>query len=155
MSDLEKKMLHSLDVMAAARPLVQLIDDVLDTYPDPYLLASDHATAILHERTGRVVDPRRVWWHLFGTASSSSRSFTGWQHNGTPIESIRLTELVARRFDPAFQDASDELDLYGGFYRADAYAGVYDEHNEVQVLAQDIRLDLWALDFAEVYKKRG
>jgi hypothetical protein len=130
------------------------MDEFMQEYPDPYLLARQHAARILLEHTGKAVDPRFVWWHQFTTASSSSRSFTGWQHSGPPQKSVSFTELVAQRFDLPFQDATDELDLYGGFYKEGAYASRFDEINEVPMLASDVQKDFWALNFADVYRAK-
>src|SRR5690606_14135983 len=84
----------------------------------------------------------------------SSRTFTGWEHSGTPIESMSLVELVMHRFSARDQEASDELQLYGGFYTDGPQHGVYDERNEVAMLPQVVLRDFWNLDFSAVYKRR-
>lgn len=116
------------------------------------LAAMDAAAPLLLKHTGRAMDPRFVWWHQFNTESSSPRAFTGWQHSGPPQKSMVLDELVINRFDAYFQDASDELDLRGGFYRQGSHAITFDERNEVPMLGSEVQKDLWALDFAVLYR---
>ncbi|MFJ3063938.1 dermonecrotic toxin domain-containing protein [Pseudomonas sp. NPDC087039] len=138
--------------MDAAAPLVQLLDAIIRDFPDPYALAGQRAARILRKHTGRDMDPRFVWWHQFNTESSSPRAFTGWQHSGPPQKSMLMDELVINRFDVYFQDASDELDMRGGFYRQGPHATTYDERNEVPMLGSEVQQDLWALDFAVLYR---
>ncbi|MGE7991415.1 dermonecrotic toxin domain-containing protein [Pseudomonas sp. NPDC089554] len=152
MSSIKERALRSLETLDAGRPLVRLIDQVLTAYPDPYMLAHKQARRILLERTGKALDPRFVWWHQFEGASSSSESFTGWQHSGRPLKSTHITELVVQRFDAHFQQAPDELDQYGGFYRQGPQANTFDERNEVAVLGSAVQTDLWTLDFAVYYR---
>ncbi|RII76289.1 dermonecrotic toxin domain-containing protein [Pseudomonas monteilii] len=154
MSSINEKLQRKLDLLDVGRKLVGLIDEFIEEYPDPYVLARKHAADILLERTGKAVDPRYVWWHQFTTASSSPRSFTGWVHSGPPQKSMRFTELVAQRFELPFQDATDELDVYGGFYKEGPLARYFDESNEVPMLPSDVQKDFWSLNFAEVYRAR-
>ncbi|QXH48883.1 hypothetical protein KSS93_09770 [Pseudomonas xanthosomatis] len=135
-----------------ARPFVRLIDDFIRDYPDPFMLASGHAAGILRKHLGKALDPRFVWWHQFHTASNSPSSFTGWQHNGPPVQSLTLTQLVVQRFELYFQEAVDELQVYGGFYRQGAQAASFDERNELRLLPRDVQDDLWALDFGARYR---
>ncbi|MFV3288034.1 dermonecrotic toxin domain-containing protein [Pseudomonas sp. NY11955] len=148
----QAKMRQDLELADAARPLVALVDKILRDYPDPYVLASQHAAQIVRKHIGKEMDPRFVWWHQFNTASTSSRSFTGWQHSGPPQKSLVLSELVVERFDAHFQDATDELDQLGGFYRQGPHAAFFDERNEIPMLGSDVQKDLWALDFATLYR---
>ncbi|MFB4392983.1 MULTISPECIES: dermonecrotic toxin domain-containing protein [unclassified Pseudomonas] len=152
MSSIKERAQRSLEALDAGRPLVRLIDQVLASYPDPYMLAHKQASRILLARSGKALDPRFVWWHQFQGGSGSDRSFTGWQHSGTPRKSSHITELVVNRFDAHFQQAPDELDQYGGFYRQGAQAGTFNERNEVAVLGSAVQQDLWALDFAVYYR---
>lgn len=152
MSETSQRVTRSLEVLDATRPLVRLVDDILRDYPDAYALASKHAAQLLRKHTGREMDSRFVWWHQFNSESSSARAFTGWQHSGPPQKSMVLDELVINRFDLYFQEASDELDLRGGFYRQGPHAVFYDERNEVPMLGSEVQKDLWALDFAVQYR---
>ncbi|AZL72768.1 dermonecrotic toxin domain-containing protein [Pseudomonas oryziphila] len=151
-SSIKERVEQSLDAVEAGRPLVRLVDEVIREYPDPYVLASQHAQRILLKHTGKAIDPRFVWWHQFDGATSSSHSFTGWRHSGPPRKSMHLVELLINRFDARFQEAPDELDLYGGFYRQGPHASHFDERNEVAMLGSKVQQDLWALDFAVAYR---
>lgn len=126
----------------------------MEAYPDAYGLAYATAKTLLHKHTNKALAPDKVWWHRFGNAASSPRTFTGWEHFGTPVESMTLIELVMRRFNAHDQDASDELQLYGGFYTDGPQHGVYDERNEVAMLPGQLLVDFWALDFATMFQQR-
>lgn len=152
MSTIKERVERSLDALDAGRPLAALVDEIVREYPDPYVLANREAARILLKHTGKAMDPRFVWWHQFDSGSSSPNTFNGWKHSQAPTRSVHLTELVIERFDVYFQDASDELDQVGGFYRQGAWVGQFDERNEVRLLGREVQKDLWALDFAEVYQ---
>ncbi|WP_284355134.1 dermonecrotic toxin domain-containing protein [Pseudomonas putida] len=154
MNTIKERVLRGLEAVDAGRPLVGLVDQILGDYPDLYSLASQHAARIVRKHTGKSMDPRFVWWHQFNTSSSSPRTFTGWQHSGPPQKSMVLTELVLERFDLYFQDASDELDQRGGFYLQGPHAMAFDERNEVRMLGSEVQKDLWALDFAALYREQ-
>lgn len=145
---------HNLKVMGCARELAKLADDLLRDYPEPLTLARRQARTILQRHTGKQWDPDHVWWHQFNTAVSSPRSFTGFVHYQRPIKSLRFTELMIERFSPGFQEASDELELYGGFYRQGPDATAFDEHNEVPLLGRDVQHDFWALDFGQQVREQ-
>jgi hypothetical protein len=123
-------------------------------YPDPYSLAHEQALKILKKHSTRPLDPDDVYWHRFSNASTSSRTFTGWEHVGPPVESMSLTQLVMHRFNARDQEASDELQVYGGFYTVDADHDLFDEHNEVPVLPKQVLQDFWALDFDALYQAK-
>jgi hypothetical protein len=152
MSDLKQRALRFFQAMRAGHPLARLVYQVIQDYPDPFVMANQEAARIITRRTGKSFDPRFVWWHQFATAVSSTKTYNGWRHSGAPVKSLRMTDLVIARFDLFFQDATDQLDLQGGFYRQGANAGTFDERNEVRMLAVDVQQDLWALDFAELYR---
>lgn len=126
----------------------------IEDYPDVHGLAWAQARKLLQEMAGSKVDPDKVWWHRFGTAVSSSRTFTGWAHSGAPLESMTLVELVMHRFNARDQDAADELQLYGGFYLDGPGHGSFDERNEVRLLPQQVLNRLWDADFAQVFRRR-
>ncbi|MFJ4387497.1 dermonecrotic toxin domain-containing protein [Pseudomonas sp. NPDC089408] len=153
MNPIKEKVLRGLQAVDAGRPLVGLVDHILSDYPDLYALATQHAAQIVRKHTGKAMDPRFVWWHQFNTSSTSPRTFTGWEHSGPPQKSMVLTELVLERFDLYFQDASDELDQRGGFYLQGPHGMAFDERNEVRMLGSQVQKDLWALDFATLYRE--
>ncbi|MCF5197680.1 dermonecrotic toxin domain-containing protein [Pseudomonas syringae] len=126
---------------------------VLD-YPDLHDLAYIAASKIILQHTHRMFNPEKVYWHRFGSASSSPRTFTGWQHSGKPVQSMTLIELLMKHFSAHDQEASDELSLYGGFYTDGPDHGFFDERNEVPMLPQDVLNDMWTLDFSSLYSRR-
>ncbi|WP_194789445.1 dermonecrotic toxin domain-containing protein [Pseudomonas sp. UFMG81] len=152
MTALLDKFQRTLDSLELAGPFVRLVDDFIRDFPDPFALANRHAARIVRSYVGKSLDPRFFWWHQFNSTTSSPRTFTGWQHSGPPQKSMALTQLVVQRFDLRFQEAVDELNLYGGFYRDSAQAPVFDERNEQRLLGTDVQSELWTLDFAAAYR---
>lgn len=126
----------------------------LEAYPDLYLMARAAALKILKKLVGRELEPDTIYWHRFSGAASSSLTFNGWEHYGSPIESMTLIELVVRRFRAGDQDDVDDLQWEGGFYTADSKRGVYNQTNEVRLLPQDVLRELWAIDFAQAYRTK-
>ena len=59
-----------------------------------------------------------------------------------------MIELLMRRFTPQDQVSTDELSMYGGFYTDRADHGIFNEANEVPLLARDVLADFWGLDFS-------
>lgn len=147
-------MLPELSETSDLQRLQNMAREYVVDYPDLHDLAQSAAQKILFQHAGQHLNPDKVYWHRFTAAVSSSRSFTGWQHTGTPIESMTLTQLVLHRFNPNDQEATDELQLYGGFYTDAAAHGVFDERNEVRLLPQDVLRDFWALDFSGGYRAK-
>lgn len=121
-------------------------------FPDIHALARDEAMRILKRHTGRDLEPEQVWWHRFDNAVSSPRSYTGWQHSGRPLQSLTFIELLLQRYPAQDQDSLDNLQVEGGFYLDGPGHGVYDERNEVRLLATQVSDDFWKLDFAALYK---
>ncbi len=131
-----------------------LASNVVELCPDMQSMARTTAQEILSQRTGQNLDPDKVFWHRFNNAESSTRSFTGWEHAGPPVESLTLPELVMRRFNAHDQDNADLLQQLGGFYSADSHARFYNETNEIRMLGQDVLTDFWKIDFASLFKTR-
>lgn len=123
-------------------------------YPDLHDMARRAAQRIIFKRTGKRLDPETVYWHRFSGAVSSPRTFSGWEHAGKPVESMTLIELLMRRFTPQDQVSTDELSMYGGFYTDRADHGIFNDNNEVPLLARDVLADFWALDFSVGYQQK-
>ncbi|QBF24850.1 hypothetical protein EXN22_03745 [Pseudomonas tructae] len=121
-------------------------------YPDIHEQLVRVGSELLHQHTGQVLDPQQVYWHRFTDALSSSRTYSGWAHVGRPEESLTFVQLLMQRFRDRDQDNADELQVYGGFYLADANAGFFDERNEVRLLPQVVMKAFWDLDFAASYR---
>ncbi|PWB30252.1 hypothetical protein DCO48_21075 [Pseudomonas sp. SDI] len=131
--------------------LKQIAEQVGASLPDLHQMAHEAARKLLAGQ-GIADDPDTFYWHRFQDAQSSNRSYTGWMHSGVPVESMTFTELLIRRFRVGDQDAADNLSLIGGFYRAAADAGQFDERNEIRLLPQVVLPLLWQLDFASTYQ---
>lgn len=134
--------------------LKQQARQFIEDYPDVHGIAYAAARKILREHTGKQLNPQKIWWHRFSGASSSARTFTGWEHIGPPVESLTFLELLMQRFDAHDQEASDELQVYGGFYTEGPQARLFNEGNEIPMLPQRVMRDFWALNFATAYDKR-
>nr|NLU59187.1 hypothetical protein [Pseudomonas sp. BIGb0427] len=106
----------TLQLAAVRASLRQLAETVVNAFPDLHARAGDAAAQLLATQANLHADPDRIYWNRFSHAASNSRSFTGWEHYGTPDQSLTLTELVMRRFRVSDQDNADLLLLYGGFY---------------------------------------
>ncbi|MNF39317.1 Dermonecrotic toxin [compost metagenome] len=131
-----------------------LASNVVEHCPDMWSMARTTAQEILSQRTGQNLDPDKVFWHRFDNAESSTRSFTGWEHVGAPVESFTLPQLVMHRFNTHDQDNADLLQQLGGFYSVDSHARLYNETNEIRMLGQDVLSDFWQIDFASLFKAR-
>lgn len=140
--------------IADEQRLKQIARQFVEDYPDIHGLAYAQARKLLLTHTGKRLDPEKVYWHRFRTAVSSPRTFTGWRHSGEPYESMTFVELLLRRFTAHDQLASDELQLYGGFYTDGPHRGVFDERNEVRLLPIQAMTDFWALDFSALFHAR-
>ncbi|MNF39318.1 Dermonecrotic toxin [compost metagenome] len=127
---------------------------IVDSWPDCYAMARSAAGGILRQHGITHVKPDKVYWHRFSNAVSSVKTFSGWEHYGVPEESMTLTELVMRRFRASDQDNIDTLQVMGGFYRADANAGTFNESNELKLLPSQVQKTLWEIDLSEQYEAR-
>lgn len=123
----------------------------LHEYPDIHAMAYHTALSILKKHTRRRLSPDQVYWHRFSTANTSPRTFTGWEHYQAPVESQTLVELVMRRFNAHDQQATDDLQVYGGFYTGGPDQQRYNETNEVAMLPAHVLQDFWAIDFSATY----
>ncbi|HKS14919.1 MAG TPA: DUF6543 domain-containing protein [Pseudomonas sp.] len=144
---------RSLGSLGEARAVLDMARRYLEAWPDLYGLARSTAKAYLLEHTGRHLDPDQVWWNVFETAVGAP-TFTGWRHAGPPLKSITFTELLVQRFAGGFEQASDELPVYAGFYTQGAGGSQYGEHNQVALDAVNVMSDFWALDFAGIVRQR-
>jgi len=124
---------------------------LVEACPDMLEMARDAAKEILRKRTGTNLEPDHVYWHRFSTSVSSPRTFNGWQHFDSPIESLTLPQLVMRRFNAHDQDNVLDLQVIGGFYTAGPSAKVFNETNEVRLLPAEVLSDLWEIDFSSLY----
>jgi len=132
----------------------QRIKQIATQYPDIESAAFDAARTLLAQLGTGAHDPYQVYWHWFDSANSSPRTFTGWEHYGSPRQSMTLVELVMRRFDLDQQRNSDLLAQMGGFYRVDQSAHVFNEQNEIRLDPRQVHAYFWRIDFAAYYASR-
>ena len=144
---------RSLGSLGEARAVLDRARSYLKGWPDVYAIARKTAAGYLLQHTGLHLDPDQVWWHVFDTAVGAP-SFTGWRHSGPPQRSVTFTELLIQRFEGGFQQAPDILPVYAGFYNQGPGARQYGEHNEIELDAQKVMDDFWAMDFAGVVRQR-
>lgn len=144
----------NLHLEAARASLRQLAETVFAAFPDLHASARAAAMQLLVTQTNQHGDPDKIYWNRFSHAASSNRSFTGWEHYGTPDQSWTLTELVMRRFRVSDQDNADLLQLYGGFYTEGPEAQRFDESNEVRLDPQKVLNALWQMDFGAGFQRR-
>lgn len=135
-----------------AQALKRMARQFVEAYPDIRGLAYAAASTILKKHTTRDLRPDKVYWHRFDNTMSSRRTYTGWAHRGTPVESMTLVELVAHRFTARDQEAVDELQVFSGFYTDGPEHDRYDARNEVAMLPRAVLADFWALDFNTDYR---
>lgn len=121
--------------------------------PDMRQMARDTALSILVKHHQAQLDPDQVHLNRFNTAASSPRTFSGWEHYETPVQSFTLAQLVMHRFDVHDQDNADLLGYLTGFYKDGADKQVFDEHNEIPLAAQDVLQDFWDIDFSSMFHK--
>ncbi|UVM57006.1 membrane-targeted effector domain-containing toxin [Pseudomonas sp. B21-012] len=148
---------HS-DSLASSQGQKQALDTIASTLvtqcPDMWEMAREVARNLLLKHTGQTPEPDTIYWHRFAGAVSSTRSFTGWEHYGPPLESMTLPQLVMRRFNSHDQDNSDLLQQDGGFYRAGPHSPVFNETNEIRMLGQDVLNEFWLIDFSTLFNNR-
>jgi len=134
--------------------LQALASEVSASCPDLREQARQFAKTLLERHQLASLEPDQVYFHRFHGASSSPRTFSGWQHLERPYQSMTLPQLVIHRFDANDQDNADLLGLYGGFYREGPDKDVFDERNEVALAPGAVLEELWAYDFASQYQRR-
>lgn len=122
-----------------------------DNYPQLYLLASQYIKKSLLKKYHLEVDPDRTWFHRFDYASSSSATYTGWEHNVSPRESKTLTERLLANYGAEDQLNADELSANAGIYTADRHAESFGAANEVKLLPKDFLNLVKESDFSRLY----
>ncbi|MFJ3482786.1 dermonecrotic toxin domain-containing protein [Pseudomonas sp. NPDC090202] len=151
MSALNKDVTHSALMSGSAQNVSEArrrAAAYIAAYPDIYAMAYAAARRLIRQRTGKSLDPSRVYWHRFTSANTSSTSFTGWEHVDPPKESMTLIQLLMVRFGVHDQSNVDELNVWGGFYLAGPKETRFGSHNEVPMLPSDVLEDFWKMDFA-------
>lgn len=134
--------------------LEALASQLTEDCPDMREMARSVAQQLLERHGLQALDPDTVYLHRFATASSSPRTYSGWQHFERPYESLTLPQLVMHRFDADDADNADLLSYLVGFYSDGPDKGEYDERNEVRLDARQVLEYFWSIDFASQFKAR-
>lgn len=122
--------------------------------PDPLGFAREIGAHLLFTLTGRKLDPDTIHYHRFASGASSHATFSGWWHLGPPVETLTFSQLLLSRFNVHDHQAPDELDIYSGFYTADASHPLYDERNEVRLAPRAVLEAFWTLDASAKFLRR-
>jgi len=143
-----------IDASSAQQALKALADALSISCPDLRQEARLLSQQILDKHGIGHLDPDNVWFHRWHSSVSSPRTFTGWEHVGTPYQSLTFPQLVMHRFYASDQDNADNLQQMDGFYTAGPHAGSYNERNEVRLIPADVLQDFWQFDFSSFYKNK-
>lgn len=130
------------------------VDNVKKSYPQLYVQASNYLKKMLLEKHGLDIDPDKIWFNRFEYASTSSDSFTGWEHYIKPTESQTLTEKLLKNFGAEDQLNIDELSANAGLYKDGNQADFYGQKNEVRLLPADFLTIVKESDFSNKYLHR-
>ncbi len=130
------------------------VDNVKKNYPQLYVQASNYLKKMLLEKHGLDIDPDKIWFNRFEYASSSSDSFTGWEHYIKPTESQTLTEKLLKNFGAEDQLNVDELSANAGLYKDGNQADFYGQKNEVRLSPADFLTIVKESDFSNKYLQR-
>lgn len=120
--------------------------------PDMRQQARQIARQILDQHSLGTQDPDHVYLNSFDNASTSPRTFSGWQHHEKPFQSLTLPQLVMHRFDAQSADNADLLSYRTGFYSDGLDKDLYDEHNEVALDPRQVLEYFWQIDFSQQFK---
>ncbi len=113
--------------------------DLIQAIPDPISVSSRELKAALAKHGHPMIDPDKVFYHRFNSAMSSPRTYNGWAHDETPVESYTLTQAVMLNAFNQFRDTPpNTIDVETGIYTQGADAKPYDEHNEVRLLSSEL-----------------
>lgn len=131
-----------------------IVDRVRNDYPQLYPLASAYLKKTIKHKFGLDINPQQTWLNRFEFSSSSSTTFTGWEHYIPPLESKTLTQALLDNYGAEDQINSDELNANAGIYTADGHAEHYAENNEVRLLPKDFLEIVKDSNFSETYLGR-
>lgn len=134
--------------------LVQLRQRLSDEYPALRPAAKQAIEANLKSRYGVAVDADRTWFNTFASGHSSARTYNGWEHLGTPLTSLSLTDLQLQNLAADFGEDPNVLDANSGVYRDDASASRFGVGNEVRLLSSELKTAIRDSDFQASYRAR-
>lgn len=116
--------------------------------PDLKNLAATLLKEKIQEKFQLHIDPDKTSFKRFDSASSSSKTFTGWEHTGEPVEEGTLTQYLFSNFPASAQENLISLDALCGIYTISAEPEkAFNEKNEVKILPSDFVKLVWEIDF--------
>jgi len=123
------------------RKYIEAVFQIKNEYPELTSLASAYLRKAIREKYALEIDPDTTYFNRFNYGSTSSKTFTGWEHTTRPVESKSLTERLLENFGAEDQINSDALSANSGIYTEGARAEQFGKNNEVRLLPKDF-LDL-------------
>ncbi|WP_337064994.1 dermonecrotic toxin domain-containing protein [Rouxiella badensis] len=132
------------------------VNKIKENYPKLYELASNYIKASLSKNQqyrSLNIDPDKTWFNRFERSSSSSESYTGWEHHNHPKESTTLTQMLLNNFGAEDRLNSDALSGNSGIYNQGAEANYFGAVNEVKILPKDFLNIVIKSDFSKKFLK--
>ncbi|EGQ9892557.1 TPA: DUF6543 domain-containing protein [Vibrio cholerae] len=129
--------------------------ELIQAMPDPHRVASRELKAALIKHGYRTIDPDKVFYNRFNGSVSSHRTYNGWSHYETPIESYTLTQAVLLNVFNVYRGTpSNTINSDTGIYTQGATSQHYDERNEVRLLSSDLwNIAYYDLDIQKTYSQ--
>lgn len=129
--------------------------ELIQAMPDPHSVASRELKAALVKHGYRTIDPDKVFYHRFNGYESSHRTYNGWSHYETPVESYTLTQAVLLNVFNQFRGTpSNTINANTGVYTQGATAQEFDERNEVRLLSSELwNIAYYDLDIQKTYSQ--
>ncbi|WP_227739123.1 dermonecrotic toxin domain-containing protein [Vibrio azureus] len=127
--------------------------ELMKALPDPLRITTETVKNVLASNGYPDIDPDNVYYHRFDGAVGSSRTYNGWAHYNTPLESYTLTQAIMLNAFNRFRDYfPGEVDIYTGIYTQGAKAKYFDERNETRLLSSDLwDIAYYQLDIQKTY----
>lgn len=129
--------------------------ELIQAMPDPHRVASRELKAALIKHGYRTIDPDKVFYNRFNGSVSSHRTYNGWSHYETPIESYTLTQAVLLNVFNVYRGTpSNTINSDTGIYTQGATSQHYDERNEVRLLSSELwNIAYYDLDIQKTYSQ--
>ncbi len=141
-------------VVKDRRRYVETVFQFKNEYPELTSSASAYLRMAIREKYALEIDPDKTYFKRFNYASTSSETFTGWEHTTPPVESKSLTERLLENFGAEDQINSDALSGNSGIYTDGAGVDKYGKDNEVRLLPKDFLNLVFESNFSYKILKR-
>lgn len=131
----------------------EIISTIKAEYPEIYNYASLFLKLKIKDKYDLDLDPNKVWFNRFNSATSSEVSFTGFEHTGHPQDTKTLTEQLLANFGTEDRLNDDALSGNSGIYTEGSWGTVFGKENEVRLLPVQFSEIVKNSDFSRVYIK--